>query len=462
MAKHFALSAIESTAWAMLPSHLDLMRGIAARDFDTLQKEDGQRLKNTRGQVEIFGTVAVVPITGAVFRYANFFTEICGGATTENIIKDINTAANNPKVKSLVLKFDTPGGEATSVDEAAELIRSISAQTGKKVVGYVDGMAASAGYWWASACSELIISRTGMVGSIGAVCGYVMPGTKPDKERDHRAELVSYQSPNKRPDMATEEGRGQLQSLVNDLADVFISSAAQGRNMTAQALIEAGNHGGMLTGQKAVDAGLADRIGTLTGLIDELNGKATAAPFTKPKQPQPPKGAKAMTFATLAEMQAAHPQWCAQLQTEAVEAANTQAATQLATAKTEALAEGEKAGIETERQRVIAICGAPVMGHEPARMAALKDGSSVDGLNAKIIGAETSAREKTLAGANDTKVKAVPVDGDAGASDPKVKTKKDPKAVAAIAKAYVASESEAGRKVSTSAAVKMAKNGEIE
>lgn len=428
------LKALMSTQWAIAPGQLELMTAIANRDdLSALGFDEGRPMENTRAPVELVGSVAVVPITGPIFRRANLFTKMCGATSTECLVKDLITAADNPAVKHIVLDFDTPGGEAKSINEAAEYIGMIQDTTGKKITAYVDGMAASAGYWLASACSEIVISKTGQVGSIGAVVQY-------RKTTDESTgEIVSSRAPNKRPDLSTEAGQAQVQAMLDDMQDVFIESAAQGRGMTPDALVAAANNGGIVTGAKAVAAGLADRTGNLKALLDELNATAPGANNRATPKPTKTKKGGQMAYATLDELKAENPALVAELEASAT-------------------ALGETTGVEKERARMTAILSAESLGHDELKEKALTNGDTVADFSAAVIGAESGKRKATLAGATNADV------NDVNASDTP-QTEATPKQTAtqlkAKAKAYVKEQAAAGITVAYADAVRLADKGEI-
>ncbi|HEX2881596.1 MAG TPA: S49 family peptidase [Polyangiaceae bacterium] len=225
----------------------------------------GRPLDNAR-TVTIRDGVAILPVSGPIFRYANLFTEISGATSIEVLATDFRNALEDRAVQAIILEINSPGGE---VDGTSEFAQHIFDARGKKpVTAYVSHLGASAAYWIASACDETVCADTACLGSIGVV------GAARISKDKNLIEFVSSQSPNKRPDPHTETGRAQLQKHVDDLADVFIGTVARNRDMSAEDVISRGGAGGILVGQLAVDAGLADRIGTLEGLISELSDPA--------------------------------------------------------------------------------------------------------------------------------------------------------------------------------------------
>lgn len=272
MTRNAILDFYASKAWAMPESNLREMYEIyktaldrkevgGLLDPEAVLAKTGKPLDNTR-DVTIRDGVAIIPVSGPIFRYANLFTEISGATSIEVLAKDFRQALDDRSVRSILLEVNSPGGEA---DGTAELAQHIFEARGQKpIIAYVSHLGASAAYWLASAADEIVANDAASLGSIGVVASVCI-----HKDKNH-LQFVSSQSPNKRPNPETESGKSQIQAWLDDLGQVFIDTVARNRDMTSDDVIEMGNQGGLRVGQKAVDAGLADRIGTLESVISEL------------------------------------------------------------------------------------------------------------------------------------------------------------------------------------------------
>ncbi|MDY4296822.1 MULTISPECIES: S49 family peptidase [unclassified Xanthomonas] len=298
MSDAFHLAA--SRPWLIQRESLETILAVAQRagDPQALQSRLGRPLDNTR-RVTMRDGVAVIPATGPMFRYANLFTEISGATSTQVLATDIQAALDNPYVKAIVLELNTPGGEASGIGELADMI--YAARGSKRIVGYVGDLAASAGYWFGSACDELVIAETGMVGSIGVVMSYLDTSERDAKAGVRTLEIVSSQSPDKRLDPKTDEGRAKVQSIVDSLAEVFVGAVARNRGVPVDTVLSDFGRGGVLLGAEAVKAGMADRIGSLEAVITELAGSASA-----PKRKTPMSNTNGqVTVSTTADLRSA-------------------------------------------------------------------------------------------------------------------------------------------------------------
>lgn len=263
-----AFSLACSIPWAITPEALQQILDISTRehlpDFEAVAARKARRLDGAESVRIRENGVAVISITGPVFRYADFFTEISGGATIESLSRDFNAVLNDPSISAILLNIDSPGGEVAGVNEFAQMV--FEARGRKPIVAYVDGLGASAAYWIASAAHEIVADATALIGSIGVVAAV----PNPDKKSAREVEFVSSQSPKKRPNPNTESGKDQIQALVDDLAEVFVETVARNRGVSARTVLGEFGQGAVLVGQKAVDAGLADRMGSFEEVVADL------------------------------------------------------------------------------------------------------------------------------------------------------------------------------------------------
>jgi signal peptide peptidase SppA len=266
------IEAICSREWAIQPRMLRTILEIANREqhniVDALQKRDDTLMENTR-RVMQREYVAIIPVYGSIFKFANMFTMISGGSSLQMLMKDFNAALENPDIRQIILDIDSPGGEVNGVNEFANAIYEARGQ--KNIVAYVGGLGASAGYWIASAASKIVIDETAMVGSIGVVASYVDDSERLAKEGVKEIEIVSSTSPNKRPNINSEDGRAIIQRRVDAIQEIFVATVARNRGVSEETVLKDFGQGDIKIGKAAVAAGMADRLGSLEGVIESLN-----------------------------------------------------------------------------------------------------------------------------------------------------------------------------------------------
>jgi signal peptide peptidase SppA len=257
--------------WAITETALNNILTIASRQNESIEVVSaklGRELDNSY-VTEIREGAAVIPVVGPLFRYANIFTAISGASSYEILAKDFTSALENPDVHSIILDIDSPGGEVNGCAEFASMI--FEARGKKPIIAYASGDAASGAYWIASACDQIIASETSMLGSIGVVAVY--RGSKDEGV----LEIVSSQSPYKRLDPSSKDGKSRLQSRIDDLATVFIESIAKHRGVDPPTVIKDFGGGDVFIGKSAINSGLADDIGSLEQIINEHSNNQNPA-----------------------------------------------------------------------------------------------------------------------------------------------------------------------------------------
>lgn len=355
-AQRSAFDLVASQPWAIMPETLETIASIARREGEGVEAVEarlGRPLQNAR-TVSVRDGVAVVPVNGPIFRYANLFTQISGATSLEVLATDFTAALDDPNVKAVVLAMDSPGGQANGIAEFAQMVRAAK----KPVVAYVDGSAASAAYWIAAAADRVVMSKTGMVGSVGAVVGI---STKKD---EGTVEIVSSQSPNKRPDVTTDQGRAQIQTLIDSLAQVFVEDVAAYRNTDTETVMARYGQGALFIAAEAVKRGMADEVSTLETLIAGLAGNTTKGAFMSASAGTPAPEKPAIDRAYLA---ANHPELITALQGE---------------------------GAVAERDRILAIQALGMAGHEALVAEMVADGKTTGPEAAvRILQAEKAANK---------------------------------------------------------------------
>lgn len=267
-----------SVPWCMTDLALEALLSIAARE-PLPEDEIAQRMHGPKSLAMRTGTqrddsramqvrdgVARIPINGPITRYGSRFQDVSGGTSTESLALDLQRAIDDPAIRAVLFVVDSPGGEAIGNNELSDAI--YAARQAKPVWAYIEGYGASAAYWIASACEQVIVDESALVGSIGTVMG--MPD--PTRRQSATIDFVSSQSPWKRPDPTSQAGRTYLQKHVDDYTEVFIRKVMRNRNISRDQVLAVG--GGLLIGQQAIDAGLADRLGSEDDTIRQLAEQA--------------------------------------------------------------------------------------------------------------------------------------------------------------------------------------------
>jgi ClpP class serine protease len=136
-------------------------------------------------QVQKSGGVAYLKMSGFVDQDIDDFDAYFGGGIDLTVVKaQMANVAADDSIDTLILDFDTPGGNAQGVEAGANSILAVAA-AGKTVLGYSKTCCASAGYFLACACDELFSDPDAIWGSISTIAtgidssrAYEMAGLK--------------------------------------------------------------------------------------------------------------------------------------------------------------------------------------------------------------------------------------------------------------------------------------------
>jgi signal peptide peptidase SppA len=226
----------------------------------------GEVVAGTGDALRIMGSVGVVGVDGALFRHANLMQEFSGGTTYDSLWRAVAEAEKNDQVKSILLRVNSPGGEADGVSELAKAIRAAS----KPVWAYCDNLCASAGYWLASQAQVIVAEEAAEIGSIGVRCGLVDTDGADEMAGVKRIEIVSSQSPNKRSRPIDEALLSRVQVRIDDMADRFVEAVAAGRRISTAKVLEDFGQGDCLSAGKALRAGMVDGLGNFNSTLKAM------------------------------------------------------------------------------------------------------------------------------------------------------------------------------------------------
>lgn len=262
--------------WAITEEGLNNVLAIASRtngDPEAVAAKLGRPLDNTR-TVQMRGGVAVISIVGPLMRRADFFSRISGATSYETFATEFQAALESDEVRAIILDIDSPGGEVNGVSELADMIYAARGQ--KPVLAYVSGAGASGAYWIASAADEVVAAETAILGSVGVLMALIDTTKADEKAGIREIDIVASQSPKKLADPTKKEGHARIQALVDSLCEVFVAKVARNRGISRDEVITDFGEGWVEVGTAAVEAGLADRLGSLEGLIAELQERTSA------------------------------------------------------------------------------------------------------------------------------------------------------------------------------------------
>lgn len=174
----------------------------------------------------------------------------------------------NESVKAIILRIDSPGGGVVPSQEIYEEVKKIRDAGEKKIVVSMGTMAASGGYYIASASDQIVANPGTLTGSIGVIMELV--NVEGLMEKIGVESLIIKSGKNKdvgSPFRKMEPAeRAILQRLMDDVHNQFIEAVAEGRGLSPEQVREMAD-GSVFTGLQARDLGLVDEIGNLQDTI---------------------------------------------------------------------------------------------------------------------------------------------------------------------------------------------------
>jgi signal peptide peptidase SppA len=251
----------------------ELKGGIHAFDEDERNERQAARRGGGRQRA---GGIAVVRVIGTMTQRAEVINSV-ETRSTASVAEEVAEAVADSEVDAVVLEIDSPGGEVFGVPEAWAAIRAAAKQ--KPVVASANSLMASAALYVASAASEIWVTPSGEVGSVGVYALHV-DASKALEDMGEKWEFVEaddspYKVEGNPAAPLSVEGRAQIKKAVNRYMGYFVRDLAKGRGVSEHHVKEKFGKGRMLGPEEAVAARLVDRVGTLEQAIRRAGEMAT-------------------------------------------------------------------------------------------------------------------------------------------------------------------------------------------
>jgi protease-4 len=188
-------------------------------------------------------------------------------ANAQPTIEELSEFSKDGSVKAIVLRIDSPGG---GVSPSQELYQEVKRTVQKKpVVVSMGSVAASGGYYIASAAQKIYANPGTITGSIGVILQFTNFEELFDKIGFHLEVVKSgpYKDIGNPAREMTVSEKSYLQEMINNVHQQFVRDVAQGRNMDVDKVSQVAD-GRIFTGEQAKELNLVDELGTLKDAID--------------------------------------------------------------------------------------------------------------------------------------------------------------------------------------------------
>lgn len=245
------------------------------QDIDKFEPENPTYFVNISGnnslilespdQQESESLIMVTQVIGPVTKY----NQLCGPMGMQEKAQLLKSADKLDQVKAHVIYIDSGGGEATAARLMADTIKSLT----KPTFAFVEGMAASAAYWIASACSFVCASSP--MDRIGSIGTYVSIADYRNYFKQQGIEVTTVyasKSKDKNKDFleAIDGNTEKLQTLVDTFNDFFLSAVKQNRSDQLDTKSK-WDTGEVFFAENATEIGLIDSIATLDNYLLEIH-----------------------------------------------------------------------------------------------------------------------------------------------------------------------------------------------
>jgi len=221
--------------------------------------------------------VAVISLSGSIT--AGGSSLLSGSAITPDLVRYYLTKAESDrKVKAIVLRIDSPGGE---IEPCQEILLEIErAKETRKIVVSMGAMAASGGYYISTPADKIVALSTTQTGSIGVISSAINVEGLLEK----LGIQIEIFKGGKYKDMywglreLTPEEEAIMQGMVDEFYEQFIDVVVAGRGLNRDDVRSLAT-GQLYTGAEAKELGLVDELGDLDTAIDlakQLAGIQTA------------------------------------------------------------------------------------------------------------------------------------------------------------------------------------------
>ena len=248
MINHKLLHKITNDLWAIVPEYLQTLC------ISVMDPREMRGASDPNQKYIMRGSVAVVPVHGALGKNLDDIDKEWFGMTDYNDVEDAMTgASDDPNVSHILMHVDSPGGTVVGLPELAKKIRGIE----KPVTAYTEGMAASAAYWLAAQADHVIVSESASVGSIGVYVALLDQskwlenlGLKVNaiSAGKHKLDYAGFKP-------LAEDARERMQASVDKWHARFKEEVSMKHSIP-----EGNMEGQTFEGVEAVDAGLANGV----------------------------------------------------------------------------------------------------------------------------------------------------------------------------------------------------------
>jgi protease-4 len=193
-------------------------------------------------------------------------------ASAEKLIKGLNRAFKDANTAGVVLRINSPGGSPVQSGQVNDEIRRLRAKHPSiPLHAVVDDLCASGGYYIAVAADKIYVDKASLVGSIGVIMGgFGLVGTIDKLGMERRAYASGENKDFLDPFLPENpQHKAHAQQMIGEIHQQFVKVVRQGRGNRLKETPEMFS-GLIWTGEKSIELGLADAIGSTEYVAREV------------------------------------------------------------------------------------------------------------------------------------------------------------------------------------------------
>lgn len=248
------------------------LRSVGVDDREELQLLAEAERKPTKAIRAVKGKVGVIPIYGPVAQRMSGELMKADGTPLDYVNAALDSLVANPSVGAIVLRMDSPGGGVYGVSETAD--RIFAARKKKPIYAIADSVAASAGYWLASAADVVISTPSGDVGSVGVYRMHIDESAMLEKE-GMKVSLIhagKYKTEFAPTAPLSDEARAEMQTRVDETYVSFLNALKRNRGVSIEKVRDDFGQGRVVGAEDAMRRGMIDRVMSYDQLMMKLTG----------------------------------------------------------------------------------------------------------------------------------------------------------------------------------------------
>jgi signal peptide peptidase SppA len=283
-----AVEYVSAAIWEIHPAALQVIAQILAERQhgekptpEEIRERIGTRERAESSDVQVSESVAVLSLEGPIIPKANLFSEVSGATSLQEFQGQFREAVASADVAAILLNVDSPGGSSELVQETTTEI--LKARGTKPIVAVANTWMASAAYHIASAADEIVVTPSGEVGSIGVITMHEDISAMQEK-LGVKTTLVSagkYKTERWPTEALSEEATAEMQASVDATYNTFVKDVAKGRGVPVKTVEADFGQGRMVMAEKAVELGMADRVGTFDETLARLEKLKPTSPVDR-------------------------------------------------------------------------------------------------------------------------------------------------------------------------------------